>query len=78
MPMLLAASALVLLSSSAPPSWHDTKLSTKARTDALIAELTVDEKVSLLQVSHGRRRHTSLVRHSLRERESLMCLFDGS
>ena len=37
--------------SSAPPSpsWHDTALSAKVRTEALLADLTLNEKVSLLQ-----------------------------
>jgi hypothetical protein len=34
-----------------PPSWRDNELSSAERTDALLSDLTLNEKVSLLQVS---------------------------
>ena len=50
--LVAAATAAVNAAAAAPgASWHDATLTAAARTESLIADLTLNEKVSLLQVS---------------------------
>ena len=47
---LLVCCAGVVTGSAPVPSWHNASLDTSTRTEALIKSLTLNEKVSLLQV----------------------------